>query len=586
MKSKPPKQRVSRGLLIGLFGQVFLMSFIAASAGLQDGTPTFTLFDDAMVTMTYAKTLAETGEFVWFEGAPKVQGITTLVWAFYMAGIHFLGFEGSLAALLVSLTSAGLIGMISNEVRKLVLRLVSTGPRQLVADSAAIAIFFLYPLVFWSLRGFEVGLLALLLIVLIRLLTDVVGGTGEISRSLLIKIFAVVALGIAVRLDFVVPALAATMPLILTRKLVNEFGRAVIVVLVAIALTTLGVFVFQFAVWGDALPNTYYLKLDNASFIDRFQRGVLSSLKLAPLLVIAFLSWALSNRNLRRSEHGYVLNAVVATTLATFSYSVYVGGDVWEQFGFANRFFTVSLPVIVLLASLGYEGSLKLSKLKSLKVGYLSLVPISAFLVGFGTNPVSYSLPLALVTLTGLSVVGLAFWAIWKFQSAQSAALLILLGPTIVFSSSVPLTLDVLRGSIQYTNADLRMKGLGEDINSITSQDASVAVVWAGSIAYYTERKSIDMLGKSDSVIARDPTPPIPPGFWNSDFYPGHNKYNLEYSVGRLRPDVVAQTLQIPGDVESLESWGYFPYCTQSGHRIYVLDTSSRVNRDLITKCP
>ncbi len=586
MNLTSPRPVVSQGLIIGLIGQIFLMGFILVSAGVQNGALTFTLFDDAMVTMTYAKTLVETGEFVWFDGAPKVQGITTLAWAFYMAGIHLLGFEGSAAALIVSITSAGLIGMISNEVRKLVLRLSHVDQKQLVANCAAISIFLLYPLVFWSLRGFEVGLLALLLVVFIKLLTDVVSGARGTPTSLLVKIFAVVALGIAVRTDFIVPALAAALPLILSRELLGKYRRTVIVLLVAIAFSISLVFAFQFAVWGDVLPNTYYLKLDNASFIDRAQRGVLSSLKLAPFLLIAFLAWALIKRSPRAPEQTYVANAVGASALAAFSYSVYVGGDVWEQFGFANRFFTIALPLIILLAALAYEGSLTLPKLRSLKLGYIWLLPSSAFLVGFGTNPVSFSLPMVLVTLTGLSVVGLVYGAVYKFQSAQSAAILILLGPAITFSSSVPLTLDILSGNVQYTSADLRMKELGEDIKSLTSQDASVAIVWAGSIAYYTERKSIDLLGKSDRVIARESTPPIPPGFWNSDFYPGHNKYNLSYSVGQLRPDVVAQTLQIPGELTLLESWGYNSYCTKSMHRIYVLDTSSRVNRDALLSCP
>ena len=68
------------------------------------GSRRFTLFDDAMISMDYGRTLAKTGELVWFPGAPRVQGFTNPLWTLWMSFIHLIGFDGSSSALMISLT--------------------------------------------------------------------------------------------------------------------------------------------------------------------------------------------------------------------------------------------------------------------------------------------------------------------------------------------------------------------------------------------------------------------------------------------------------------------------------------------------
>jgi hypothetical protein len=58
-----------------------------------------------------------------------------------------------------------------------------------------------------------------------------------------------------------------------------------------------------------------------------------------------------------------------------------------------------------------------------------------------------------------------------------------------------------------------------------------VAVIWGGVVPYFSRRPAIDLLGKSDPVIARHP--PVLP------FFPGHDRFDYDYSIGALRPDVV-----------------------------------------------
>jgi len=61
--------------------------------------------------------------------------------------------------------------------------------------------------------------------------------------------------------------------------------------------------------------------------------------------------------------------------------------------------------------------------------------------------------------------------------------------------------------------------------------------VWAGTIPYYTGLYAVDFLGKSDPWIARlapDLSGAVSWGGMSS--VPGHNKYDLTYSIGTRRP--------------------------------------------------
>ena len=75
-------------------------------------------------------------------------------------------------------------------------------------------------------------------------------------------------------------------------------------------------------------------------------------------------------------------------------------------------------------------------------------------------------------------------------------------------------------------------------LDELTTDDASVGVFWAGSIPYYTGKYAIDFLGKSDKYIAM--LPPDLSVSWNGmEGVPGHNKYDLTYSIQFKKPTYV-----------------------------------------------
>jgi hypothetical protein len=77
-------------------------------------------------------------------------------------------------------------------------------------------------------------------------------------------------------------------------------------------------------------------------------------------------------------------------------------------------------------------------------------------------------------------------------------------------------------------------------IERFTTEDATLGVVWAGTLPYYTSRRGIDFLGKSDPVIARLPADVSGAvGGFGTYSLPGHNKYDLDYSIRQRRPTYV-----------------------------------------------
>lgn len=129
-----------------------------------------------------------------------------------------------------------------------------------------------------------------------------------------------------------------------------------------------------------------------------------------------------------------------------------------------------------------------------------------------------------------------------------------------------------------HINDDYNMSLIGKNLKKIITIDGVIATVWAGAPAYYSERKMIDMLGKSDRKIASQK--PI------GKIYPGHNKWNYEYSIGKLKPDIVlmlwAHDIK---DKNNLVNWGYKEKCFNGKSYGHFLEKSDKINWFILDEC-
>ncbi len=77
-------------------------------------------------------------------------------------------------------------------------------------------------------------------------------------------------------------------------------------------------------------------------------------------------------------------------------------------------------------------------------------------------------------------------------------------------------------------------------LNDLLRKGATIGVFRAGTVPYYTDFKAIDFLGKSNSDIAH--LPPDMSGavsWFGMSSVPGHNKYDLTYSIIMAKPTYV-----------------------------------------------
>ncbi len=198
---------------------------------------------------------------------------------------------------------------------------------------------------------------------------------------------------------------------------------------------------------------------------------------------------------LRRDKRSLLLIWLI---LLQSAYSVYVGGDAWEGAFVVNRYIAVIMPL------------------------FFILLVDSAWLVG---KQVVLSERSRAIGLTGFLVVSLVLFNAypgWGFKNHRSW--LLMQPPFHVRENAQTVTVGLL-------------------LRAITQEEAKVAVTWGGATPYFSNRYCIDLLGKSDRHVARQPMHPIPEGFRS-----GHQKWDYQYSFRELKPDVVAQLGSSDGD--------------------------------------
>jgi hypothetical protein len=462
---------------------VYGLLFIYNTSFVINGERYFSLIDDAMVSMRYGRNFSEGYGLVWNPNGERVEGYTDPLWVIWMALLHLLHLPQSKISVLVQFTS--LIALIVNlfYVRKITALIFGNDS---AASYAAMIFTATYlPLNNWSLQGLEVGActLAVTLAIWIAL-------KSLEQKRFNVRLYILLGIATLLRIDFIIPAAMITLYLLITDK---QFRWKHLTTSIAVIS---GFMLFQTTLrywyYREFLPNTYYQKMTGYPVDLRIIRGAIVYWQyfLYPhrwLLLFVGLFVTLTKK--RR----YVL-VLIMMLIGQSLYSIFVGGDVWEFWGGTNRYVTPAMPGFLIL---------------------LSLAIVTVF------RNLSDSLPIvvrstSLITLIVASIYLLNDIGIEKGDGIKEMMLL-----------KKP-------DSIHY-NEGIVKEALY--LRSITTSEAKIAIVWAGSFSYFTNRNMVDLLGKNDKVIARQQ--------WNKSFpgfLPGHVKWDYAYSIGKLKPDIVAQT--------------------------------------------
>jgi hypothetical protein len=542
----------------------------------------FTLFDDAMISMRYARNLAAGRGLVWNPGEAPVEGFTNLLWTVWMAMLHVAGLAESKVALAVMITGAAMLLATTVMAWKLAETLDSRASTAPVIAAALVA--FSYPLIFWTLRGMEVGLLAcaltMALLAAARLRT---GWSGRWISALV----ASTAVAVLTRQDAIVPhALIAVYCVAVT-----PLGRRALaagLLSAALMLPAAGHLAFSSWYYGDPLPNTYYLKLTGSPFAERLARGsgalgVTVGRHLAPLLILAWFArtWQKAVRELDPSV------SLAAVVVAQAGYSAFVGGDAWEWMGYSNRYLTPVIPALAVLAARGFVRVTASALSFRVVTAGLCLSAALQFLVAlvlarldrgvdgvlrsiYMSNPTGYS-ALSIGGAAALcgGALALARRGVGLRLQQSPVARMALVVAVALLVNGVPIGMWISSAGYAVDD-DAGAARLGLLIRRATTSRATVAVTWAGSIPYFADRTCIDILGKTDPVIAR--LPPV------IQFVPGHDRWDLNHSIGTLHPDLVIGLPLRPPDSEYLRRAGY----SQLPSTVFVRLDSDRVDATLL----
>jgi hypothetical protein len=522
--------RAAETAFVAVGGAVLYGLFIARSEASIPGLGSFfTLFDDAMVSMRYAANLAHGHGLVWNLTGHPVEGYTNFLWTLWMAFLHAVGLSGSSASLGVMITGAVLL-LATAVAAGAVARGLTDAPG--VPLLAMLLTALAYPLVFWTLRGMEVGLLACLLVVgtVLALRLD-----ERPSRRDAVLLAVVVAAATLTRDDAALLALVLAAWLILASR-TRRYGLAVAaVVLLTVALHV----VLRLALYGNALPNTYYLKLGGIPLGTRLDRGLWTLRDVADAtlwlpIVLAVTAVVSRRRALRRP------GLLAAVVLVGFAYSVYVGGDAWEWFGYANRYLSVVLPLLLILASCGVGELLRASTRGRIAFVGAASAALAVLLTSHADTTVRVT------GGVGAAVLVLAA----QLSRAALVSTLVALAAAFAGSTDWHAYAQWAHSNAESVAQDALYTKTGVLLGQHTPSDATIAVVTAGAMPYYANRYAIDMLGKNDRHVAHLKPHPGP-------LYPGHNKWDYDYSIGKLRPDIVVQLWSDPPSSAQMADWGY-----------------------------
>jgi hypothetical protein len=514
----------------------------------------FSLFDDAMISMTYARNLADGHGLQWTAGGDRVEGITNPLWTLVMAVVQLAPIPDRLASLPVMVLGAASV-LAAAVLARAVTRRLAPGSR-LAPTFALWAVGLCYPLLYWSLRGMEAGVVVVL--VLLGLHACLRLRDGE--RSAVAVLAAVVAVGVWVRLDFALFAavFVGGAVVLWVRGVVPR--RAAVVPLASLLVAVVAQEVARFTYYGALVPNTYTLKVAGVPLDDRLTRGVEGI-----AVVLAFGAAALgllalpAVRELRRRD-GFACGLVVAAVILPFAYSAAVGGDSWEWMRYSNRFVLPSVVLVTCLAMRGIE-----------------------LVVGAAASANRLPALVAACGLAGVAVAGVALldrvderWA--RFPSGVdgrpgawhvAAAIAVVVSATLALRSravatalcAVAVSVAVSGPAVQHwwlhngvdVDGDERMVRFALALREVTAPDAHVAVVAAGSLIYFSERPGLDLLGKSDERIARTQVR-------DEDAQPGHQKWDYDISILGDRPEVVAQLWRVErAELSTTLAAGYRP---------------------------
>ena len=363
-------------VLLSVVYTIYAALYIYRNSVVVEGQRYFVLFDDAMVSMRYARNLVNGEGLVWNPGE-RVEGFTNPLWVFFMAVVHllplsdrFISLPVQIAGVLFFITCLYFTLKIAEEIR----------PDAAVPLLAVGLTAFYGQLSTWNLLGMEVSGLLPITTAAVWMAIKVLKG-GQFSPWL----YLLLGVGTLVRMDMAVLFLA-----ILVFMSVFDAANRQKHLLWGIGLLVAflgGQTLLRRWYYGEWLPNTYYLKVTGAPIWLMIKNGLFVFLKFVwrfnPVLFALPFLFALTRRTVSTWREKSVVLLLAWVFAAFCAYSIYVGGDSWESKGGANRFIASGLPLFFILLACALESIFTWGKRASPEADQSGQVLLKFGVVGF-----------------------------------------------------------------------------------------------------------------------------------------------------------------------------------------------------------
>lgn len=473
--------------------------FIYRTSFVVEGKRYFTLFDDSMISMTYARNLVEGHGLNWARWGEPVEGFTHPLWMLLMIPVNALPVALADRSLLMQILSLLTLAATVIAVRRLVLDHFSEGNARHWMPAAVLTAFY-YPLAYWTLMGMETGLQALLTVLAVHLSLSAVHG----GRDRHLALWLVCTAAFLLRMDMLLLAVAVQLYLLLRGGLRPAGRRSWLIGLAVFCGASVAYSLFRWFYFHDVLPNTYYLKLTGVALTVRLLRGISVFTDFLRDHLLFILPVGLGVGVLARRNPRLVLPAAVFALYC--AYSVYTGGDAWDGdlHVRANRFIAFVMPLLFVLFN----------------------AVLNAAFAAWRSGREENAEPL-----------------LERFIAAGATAVALLLLNGLWLSSEADENWRRFTLTDRPPNVERHERVVGQlrAFERLVRPPAVVATAWAGIPAYFSDYRMIDILGYNDRVIARMP-PVVALGEDDFRFFrPGHLKWNEQRLLTEQRPDAFFQ---------------------------------------------
>jgi len=407
------------------------------------------VYDDAFISFRYAQHLAEGHGLVWNIGEAPIEGYTNFLWTVLMS----LAFVSSIDPIHFSWVVSILCFIGSLLLTYRLATDLTLNPYWGITSVILVGTNFTFSA--FATSGLETQLQAMLVLCAVYGVHHIVSGK-RIKPSHLFGIGIIFSLLLMVRLDSAI--FIAILGLVILMQIIRkENSLASKLKLLALLALPIVVIVGSWMLWklnfyGNLLPNTFYAKVGGKVFV--YVRGILyqlgfwSSYWLFPFPIL--IGWKLFKRKLNHLE--LQLTIIIVVWLA---YLIYVGGDHMEF-----RFMVSVIPLLMIVITSVLEHQLQKRSLH---------IMIVLLMIGGSINH----------ALT---------YENSPFKTHQNSI------PNLLAPDNTP-----------YEN----WNAIGHALGSTLDYDRTVTIALnpVGIIPYYSQARTIDMLGLNDAWVARNGIP-------------------------------------------------------------------------------